>query len=158
MKINSRMQVLIHMQVLKVDSEITVLYKIIITVFFYYQNTPSLLAPLIFCVFLNKHHWSHFFLNSTWRNQKRGRPFSRLKDPLRFSPVFPISATPSNVLHHSSITGLCHVILALQGQQVFSWAIHTYMARRVRYTIFFFFIQNLHVALRGWGLGGSVGP
>ena len=45
------------------------------------------------------------------------------------------------------------MVLALQGQQVFSWAIHTYMARLVRYTIYFY--SKLACGIKkggGWGI------
>lgn len=45
------------------------------------------------------------------------------------------------------------MILALQGQQVFSWIIHTHMARHVRYTISFFFIQKFACGMKWVGEG-----
>lgn len=92
------------MQVLKVDSEITVLYKIIITVFFnYYQNTPSFLAPLyIFCVFEQAPLKS--FSYSTWRNQRGGLCPPMSPDPsdgyLQFPLLCHAFKCPSPLLHN----------------------------------------------------------
>ncbi len=130
------------MQVLKVDSETTIMYKIIITVLL--KHILFLIAPL-FCI-LNKHHCCRlFFFNllvlflhctdeRSSLSPSRGLP--RFTDCLGLTLSFTFS-------FHNRF----HVILALQGQQVFSWVIHTYMVRRVRYPIFF--IQNLHVAGTG---------
>jgi len=149
----SRMQILFtHASFESGFRKKTVLYKIIITVF-YYQNTP-LLAPLIFLCVLNKHHCSHFY---TAPGRSREEVSISLW-PGSSSPPFP--ATSSNVLHLFTIftiTGLCHVVLALQGQQVFSWAIHTYMARHVRYTIFFLNSKLACGIERGGVRGGGVG-
>lgn len=51
LKLKRQKQNLIHMQVLKVDSEITVLYKIIITVFNIIIKIHLLSTSLYFCVF-----------------------------------------------------------------------------------------------------------
>lgn len=121
------------MQVLKVDSEITVLYKIIITVFIIIKIHLLFLAPLYtFLCVLNKHHCSRF-LYSTWRIQRGGLcPLCRLT-PL--PPIHPPLPRFQNVLHLCSVTWLSHVVRALQGQQVFSWVTRTYMERHVCYTI-----------------------
>lgn len=94
------------MQVLKVDSEITVLYKIIITVFFFYnyQNTPSFLAPLYtFCVFLNKHHCSRFHTAPGESREEVCVPSCRLTPSLgylRFTLLCHAFKSPSPLLHN----------------------------------------------------------
>lgn len=125
------------MQVLKVDSEITVLYKIIITVFFFYnyQNTPSFLAPLYtFCVFWTSTIVVVFIQHLEYPERRPVSPHVSWP-PLLVTSDSPSSATPSNVLHLCSVTWLSHVVRALQGQQVFSWVTRTYMERHVCYTI-----------------------
>lgn len=74
------------MQVLKVDSEITVLYKTIITVSLS-KYTFSLIAPLIFCV-LNKHHFSHFY-TAPEESRKEVNFHPRLLTTLGFSLFHP---------------------------------------------------------------------
>ena len=123
------------MQVLKVDSEITVLYKIIITVFIIIKIHLLFLAPLYtFLCVLNKHHCSRFHTAPGESREEVCVPYVS-RPPLLVISDSPSSATLSNVLHLCSVTWLSHVVRALQGQQVFSWVTRTYMERHVCYTI-----------------------
>lgn len=126
------------MQVLKVDLEIKVLYKIIITVFYNQQNTPSFVAPLLYfvCV-LNKHHCYCCFHTAPGesREETRVTPLTSPDLLSRLPPIHPPLAHESIVLHLCSVMWLSHVVRAPQGQQVFSWVTHTYMERHVCYTI-----------------------
>jgi len=98
-----------HMQVLKVESEITVLYKIIITVFFFFiikihlslSLALSLSTSLYFLCVLNKHHCSHS--TAPWRVQRRGRhcslagppPPPRVEPPVHLPPLCHTLECPS---------------------------------------------------------------
>lgn len=92
------------MQVLKVDSEITVLYKIIITIFYNYQNTPSFVAPLYtFLCVLNKHHCSRFHTAPGEFREEICVPLCRLISSLgnlRFTLLCHAFKCPSPLLHN----------------------------------------------------------
>lgn len=89
--------IVIHMQVLKADSEITIMYKIIITVLLKY--ILFLIAPL-FCI-LNEHHCCVFlFCFHIFAPQKRSF-LSPACGPLRFTVC--LGSTLSFTLR--SITG-----------------------------------------------------
>lgn len=102
------------MQVLKVDSEITVMYKIIITVLSKYTFF-FLLAPhniYIFYVLIKHHCFCSFFCSFSFffaqhqENEGRWGPSSLTFWPPMGSSRSPLSATPSDVLHLCSINRL----------------------------------------------------
>jgi len=149
-----------HMQVLKVDSEITVLYKIIITVFFFFllSKYTSLSTSLYFLCVLNKHHCSHCRTAPRRVPEKKVSTFLACPPPRVDPPFHPPLPHIRMSFTFCSVTWLSHVVLALQGRQVFSWVIHTIHGKTCSLHHLLFKTCMWHGEGCGgwnWGFGGN---